>query len=58
MRGMSSPWEVEIDEAILIVESEGSSITFLSGFPSSVMEQARSALEHLAHNLYEPMESG
>lgn len=41
-----------------MVEEDGSILTFLAGFPDSVIEQARVALEQLAHELYEPIEGG
>lgn len=56
VRGGGYPWEVEIGEITFVVETDGSLITFLEGFPHSVMEQARSALEQLACDLYDAIE--
>ena len=58
VRGLGYPWEVEVEEITFVVEADGSIITFLEGFPGSVIEQARVALEQLAHELYEPIEGG
>ncbi len=58
VRGMGYPWEVEVEGITFVVEADGSIITFFEGFPDSVIEQARSALEQLAHDLYEPIEGG
>ena len=58
VRGLGYPWEVEVEEITFVVEADGSIITFLEGFPDSVIEQARSALNQLAQDLYEPIEGG
>ena len=58
VRGLGYPWEVEVEEITFVVEAEGSILTFLAGFPDSVIEKARVALEQLAHELYEPIEGG
>ena len=57
VRGLGYPWEVEVEGITFVVEVDGSIITFLAGFPGSVIEQAKAALEQLAQDLYEPVES-
>ena len=57
VRGLGYPWEVEVEEITFVVEADGSIITFLADFPDSVIEQARVALEQLAHELYIPLET-
>ena len=57
VRGLGYPWEVEVEEITFVVEADGSILTFLEGFPDSVIEQARVALEQLAHELYIPLET-
>ena len=52
------PWEVESEGITFVVEADSSIITFLEGFPEAVIEQAKSALEQLAHDLYAPVEAG
>lgn len=49
------PWEVAIEGITFVIEADGSIITFLEGFPDAVIEQARAALEQLAHDLYAPL---
>ncbi|MBD2077910.1 hypothetical protein H6F86_29295 [Phormidium sp. FACHB-592] len=50
------PWEVESEGITFVVEADSSIITFLEGFPDAVIEQAKAALEQLAHDLYAPLE--
>ena len=50
------PWEVESEGITFVVEADSSIITFLEGFPDAVVEQAKVALEQLAHDLYAPLE--
>ena len=54
VRGIGYPKEVQIEGITFVVDADGSIIVFLEGFPASVVEQARSALEHLARALYAP----
>lgn len=54
-RGLGYPWEIEIEDFVFIVEADCTIITFLEGVPASVAEQAKSALEQLAYNLYAPL---
>lgn len=49
------PWEVESEGITFVVEADSSIITFLEGFPDAVVEQAKAALEQLAHDLYAPI---
>lgn len=53
VRGLGYPLEVEIEGIIFIIEADLSVITFLEGFPTSVIEQVRSAIEQLAYDLYD-----
>jgi hypothetical protein len=55
VRGQHAPWEVTVDEITFIVESDGSIITFLEGFPDSLLAQAGADLEQLAQHLYAPL---
>jgi hypothetical protein len=47
---------VESEGITFVVEADSSIITFLEGFPDAVVEQAKVALEQLAHDLYAPLE--
>ena len=58
VHGLNFPWEVGVDEITFIVEADGNILTFLEGFPGSVIEQARSELVQLASRLYVPMADG
>ena len=52
VRGIGYPWEVEVEGITFIVEADGSIVTFLEGFPESVIERAMLALTQLARDLY------
>ncbi len=54
VQGLGYPKEVQIEGITFVVDADGSVIIFLEGFPASVIEQARSALEQLAYTLYDP----
>ncbi|PZV10824.1 MAG: hypothetical protein DCF22_15790 [Leptolyngbya sp.] len=58
VHGLNFPWEVGVDEITFIVEADGNILTFLEGFPGSVIEQARSELVQLASRLYVPIADG
>ena len=55
VHGLNFPWEVGVDEITFIVEADGNIVTFLEGFPGSVIEQAKSELAQLASSLYVPI---
>lgn len=54
VRGMGYPQEVEIEGMTFVIDTDGSIMIFLEGFPRAVIEQAGGALDQLARNLYEP----
>jgi hypothetical protein len=49
------PWEVESEGITFVVEADSSIITFLEGFPDSLLAQAGADLEQLAQHLYAPL---
>ena len=55
VHGLNFPWEVGVDEITFIVEADGNIVTFLEGFPGSVIERAKSELAELASSLYVPI---
>ncbi|XGV96560.1 MAG: hypothetical protein ACAF41_27990 [Leptolyngbya sp. BL-A-14] len=55
VRGIGYPKEVEIEGITFVIDTDGSIIVFLEGFPMSVIEQAGVALEQLVHALYVPL---
>jgi hypothetical protein len=52
--GNGFPLEVEMNEITFVIEADGSVITFVEGFPESVIEQVKSSLEQFVCDLYAP----